>query len=93
MDMPKIYGEERKQLLNIRALSIPGGEPVNGKGVPKIVYPWLVAPTVGSADADLSAQCPIAVVERMRQRNYRLTAAGTIVFRAAQAVGVSSATR
>jgi len=65
MDVPKIYGEERKELLHIRALPIPGGEPVNGKGVPKIVYPWLVAPTIGSADADLIAQYPVVVAERI----------------------------
>jgi hypothetical protein len=41
----------------------------------------------------LPAEVAPELVESMRQRNYRLTAAGTIVFRAAQAVGVSSATR
>jgi hypothetical protein len=34
MDMAEINRQEREQPLHIRALPIPGGQPVNGEGVP-----------------------------------------------------------
>ena len=66
MDMTKINGQQREQALHIRALSVPGDEPMNGEAVPKIVYPWLMARTIGTAKVDPVAQCSVVVLKRVR---------------------------
>jgi hypothetical protein len=66
MDMAKINGQQGEQALHIRALAVPGDEPVNRKAVPEIVYPWLMARAICAAKTDPVAQCSVVVLERVR---------------------------
>jgi hypothetical protein len=48
MNVPKINGQLRQELLHILVLAIPSGEAMDGKGVPQIMETGLIAGSIVS---------------------------------------------
>jgi hypothetical protein len=65
MDVAEIDRQEGEQLLHVGALPIPRDESMDGKGVPQIMYPRLIARPIATADACLFAEYSVVVMERI----------------------------